>query len=179
MISSCYYRGLEHYMKLFKIGSGWTFGVMMLMAVHVTSCRKTAQKPAEIKITNAWTRPVQLPAGVDENQTSHMDSGTNGVIYLTIENDGDLADRLLGARSEVCQKVEIHETVMSGDHMSMKKLDDEMQVAGHGKIEFKPRARHFMLLGMNRSLAVGDSVRVLLSFQKSGTVEVFSRVRLN
>jgi len=165
-------------MKTIQMSSQWTFAGVLLMATSLSSCQKAEQAAADIRITNAWSRPVQLPAGAG-GQPSPMDSGTNGVVYLTIFNKGDLDDSLRGARSGACQKIEIHETVMSDDRMSMKRVDDEIPVPGHGKVEFKPMARHFMLLGMNRSLTIGDSVRVLLSFQKSGMVQVYSRVRLN
>jgi copper(I)-binding protein len=96
----------------------------------------------------------------------------SGAAYLTIENQGKNADKLVAASSPVAKSVEIHTMSMEGNVMKMREVTD---------IELKPaeimdmmpgRGYHLMLLGLNQPLKAGDKFPLTLTFEKAGKTEV-------
>lgn len=97
---------------------------------------------------------------------------TNGAAYLTIENKGKHADKLIAAASPAAESVQIHTMSMAGNVMKMREVQT---------IELKPRAKitmnpgdgyHIMLIGLKQPLKRGEKFPLTLSFEKAGKVEV-------
>ena len=155
---------------------------LVLMIMLATGCQR-ASNTAEISIAEIWSRPVMVShegdAGMmaDSGMANMHHSGSNGVVYLVIQNRGGAADRLLRARAEICETTELHETIMDGDRMMMQPVENGIEIPAQSSAKLEPRGRHLMLIGLKRSLAVGDSVELHLDFEKSGTKTVFSAVR--
>ena len=107
------------------------------------------------------------------NETTDMPgmtmSGTNSAAYFMIMNDGDEADTLIGASSEVASSTEMHETRIENDVAQMAPVQ-RVDVPAHGSIEFRPGGYHVMLVGLNQDLIVGDTLKLTLQFEKSGEV---------
>jgi periplasmic copper chaperone A len=78
-----------------------------------------------LKITGAWAKAM-LPG-------QPVGGG-----YLTIENTGAEADRLLSIASSASPDVQIHEMKMEGDVMKMRRLADGVEIPAGGKVELKP-----------------------------------------
>ncbi|MFQ5676177.1 MAG: copper chaperone PCu(A)C [bacterium] len=140
-----------------------------LLIVLFAAC--SSSTTPEIKAQNAWSWPVE--AMLTDQGTSH----STGVVYLTLVNDGGSADRLLGARSDVAEVVEFHETRTQGDRMRMQMVKDGIDLLPHSQLHFKPGGLHMMLIGLRRSLNAGDKFKVVLKFAKSGMITVESEVR--
>jgi copper(I)-binding protein len=155
----------------------FSFGLVML--VLSAGCQRVSDKP-EISIEAVWSRPVLLAESgtmTDGATANGHHAGSNGVVYLMIHNRGGAADRLLRARAEVCEATEIHETIMDGDRMMMQPVENGITIPAQGSAKLEPRGRHIMLMGLKRSLAIGDSIAVQLDFENSGTKTIFSVVR--
>ncbi|MDZ7269446.1 MAG: copper chaperone PCu(A)C [candidate division KSB1 bacterium] len=151
--------------------------LVFLVILGLAGCQRGAQVP-ELVISEVWSRPVALAqpdSGAAMEQMHH--AGSNGVVYLQIENRGAAADRLLRATSEVCAVTELHETIMQGDRMRMQPVTSGLEVPAHGRLQLSPGGHHIMLMNLKRDLAAGDSIAVLLEFEKSGSQTVFSHVR--
>jgi len=155
---------------------------LCLLMILVTSCRRGSNAP-EIKIEHVWSRPVMV-ASVNQGETradsaaSPMPhSGSNGVVYMTIVNEGGVADRLLRAQSAVCEVVELHQTILENGSMRMQKVETGLEIPAHGRLELAPRGNHIMLMDLKRSLAVADTFSVQLEFEKSGVKTAVSEVR--
>lgn len=97
---------------------------------------------------------------------------TNGAAYLTIENKGKHADKLIAVASPACESVQIHTMSMNGNVMKMREVQD---------LELKPRAKiamnpgdgyHIMLIGLKQPLKRGEKFTLTLSFEKAGKIEV-------
>lgn len=154
---------------------------VLWFSLLLAGCRQSSPDPA-ISIAEVWSRPVMAHEsranhGSDSAMAAGSHSGMNGVVYLTLKNDGGAADRLLRAQTEVCAITEIHRTTMKGDRMSMQHVTGGIEIPAHGSVQLKPKDYHIMLLGLKRSLAVDDSFAVQLEFEKSGVKTVFSKVR--
>jgi copper(I)-binding protein len=103
--------------------------------------------------------------------------GGTGAVFMVLANDGQEADRLVGAKTDVAKVVEIHETKMEGDVMKMQMLPDGIEVPARGEILLKPGGYHVMLIGLQRDLEVGDRFAVELLFEKSDSLVVEPLVR--
>lgn len=154
----------------------------VLVLFLLGACRQSSNIP-EISITGIWSRPVMVsPEGhagmmADSSMANMHHMGSNGVVYLVIQNRGGVADRLLRAHANICEATEIHETIMDGDRMMMQPVENGIEIPAQGRAKLEPAGRHIMLMGLKHSLAVGDSVELHLDFEKSGTKTVFSTVR--
>lgn len=100
-----------------------------------------------------------------------------GGAYVTIENKGKLADKLVGASSPVAKSVEIHTMTMDGNVMKMREVG-HIDIPATGRVEMKPGdGFHLMLMGLQQPLKAGDSFPMTLVFEKSGKAEVKVKVQ--
>lgn len=91
--------------------------------------------------------------------------------YLTIENKGSTADRLIAATFSKAKEVQIHEMKMDGDKMMMRQVTG-LDVPANGMLELKPGGYHLMLIGLDGAIKEGEQVKINLQFEKAGKVEV-------
>ncbi len=112
----------------------------------------------DLDITHPWSRPLPPVA-------------TTGVAYLTVSNQGDAEDVLLGAESPVAEKVEIHTHIKDGDLMKMRQLN-ELVIPAHGEQTLAPGGHHLMLMGLKQVPAAGERFPLTLHFKEAGTIEV-------
>ena len=137
-------------------------GVVLMLAVVMAACGGSSGGGSGLTVSDAW---VRAPAIADQP----------GAAYLVIQNDG-AADKLLSVTSDVAQTIELHESMMSGNMMSMSPVPN-IEVPANGKAELKPGGFHMMLMGLTRPLKVGDKVQLTLNFEKAGKIPVTADVR--
>ena len=95
----------------------------------------------------------------------------NGAAYFRVENSGDEADRIVSARTDIADTVEIHTHEMDGGMMKMRRVESVVVPAG-GEARFKPHGLHLMLLGLKEPLAGGTSYALTVVFEKAGELDV-------
>ena len=99
----------------------------------------------------------------------------NGAVYFkSIKNAGKQADQLLSAKTQVAEKVEIHEMTMDGNIMKMRPLSS-IEIPAGAEVSIakgNPNGYHLMLLGLKQSLKDGDRFPVWLTFKQAGEVKV-------
>ena len=110
-------------------------------------------------IMDAWARPSIGSAG-------------NSAAYMKLMNHGDAADRLIGAKSDVARKTEIHTHIMENNVAKMRRVEGGVELPAKGNVEFKPGGLHVMLIGLKSKLAEGDAFPLTLVFEKKGEVVV-------
>ena len=107
--------------------------------------------------------------------TPSLAGSQNGAVYFKgIKNAGKEADQLLSAKTQVADKVEIHEMTMDGEVMKMRPLSS-IEIPAGGEVSVakgNPNGYHLMLLGLKQPLKDGDRFPVWLSFKRSGEVKV-------
>lgn len=95
-----------------------------------------------------------------------------GAAYLSIENRGGKADRLIGVATPAAKSAQIHTMSMDGNVMKMREAGEISLPAG-AKVEMKPGSGyHIMLMGLTQPLKAGDRIPLTLSFEKAGKAEV-------
>ena len=107
-----------------------------------------------ITVTDAWVR-VALP-----------NRPTAG--YMTLTNSGEAPDRLVAARSDAFETIELHESKMKDGVMQMHPIA-AVEVRAGGMAMLVPGGKHLMLFG-GQGLKEGDSVTVTLVFETAGEI---------
>lgn len=113
---------------------------------------------AGLGITHPWARAT-------------APSQPTGGVFMTIENIGDHADRLIGASSPIAESADIHNTVNDNGVMRMRHVDT-IEVPVAGSAELAPGGYHIMLIGLTEPLKKGSRVPVTLQFENAGMVEI-------
>jgi len=91
--------------------------------------------------------------------------------YLTIENKGSTADRLVAVSFARAKEVQLHEMKMDGDKMMMRQMTG-IEIPANGTVELKPGGYHLMLMGLDSPIKDGEQLKMTLQFEKSGKVDV-------
>ena len=97
--------------------------------------------------------------------------GRPGAAFMTINNAGSEADRLVSATSPSAERIELHTHLMEDGVMKMREVE-AIDVPANGAAELKPGGLHIMMFGLKAETAVGDMVPITLTFEKAGSVEV-------
>jgi periplasmic copper chaperone A len=126
-----------------------------LLPLLLTSVQ--AQNLAAPKITEAWARP-----------TVAGQQGGGGFMTIT---GGGTADKLIGARAAVAERLELHTMTMDGNTMRMREVP-AIDVPAGGTVKLAPGGLHLMLMGLKQPLANGSTVPVMLRFEKAGEIQV-------
>lgn len=131
------------------------FAVALLSgAVHAAGYRA-----GNISITDPHARPT-------------VPGQPGGAAYVTLENTGGSADRLVSVSSPVAQSATIHTMRMDGDIMRMREAG-ELPLAPAARVEMKPgMGYHIMLNGLKQPLQQGATFPMTLNFEKAGKVDV-------
>lgn len=101
-------------------------------------------------------------------------AGPNAAVYMTLTNESDTADRLVGVSSDVTDAVELHETQMTDGSMQMQQLDG-MDIPAGGETVLEPGGMHVMLIGVD-GLAEGDTIDLTLSFDNAGDQDITAEI---
>jgi periplasmic copper chaperone A len=138
-----------------------------------------------LTVSDPWIRPASAGEAMgamnsDENQEGHGEEmgamvTTGG--YMTLSNSGAEADFLLAAAAdELAEAIELHTMEMDGEVMRMRQVE-RIEIPAGGVTELRPGGLHIMFIGLKRSLEPGETVKLRLSFERGGSVEVEAVVR--
>jgi copper(I)-binding protein len=137
-----------------------TFAFATLAAVLCsTPVRAEEVKAGDLVITQAWSRATPNGAKI-------------GGGYLTIENKGSAADRLIGGSGDIAGKVEVHEMAVDNGVMKMRPLDKGLTIEPGKTIKLAPGGYHLMMFDLKGPLKQGEKVPVTLEFEKAGKVAI-------
>ncbi len=152
---------------------------LIILAILMTACA-AAPEEAIITVEEPWARTSMMPMDMGEGEMSaeeggHM-AGNNSAAYMVIRNEGKEPDRLVGVASDVAEFVEMHTSEMREGVMTMTKVEG-IDIPARGEAVLEPGALHIMFINLNRDLKEGESVTILLQFEKSGQKKINAEVR--
>jgi copper(I)-binding protein len=136
---------------------------LLALGLSVSLAAAHGYELGPIKIGHPWARATPPGAQV-------------GGGYLKLTNQGEAPDRLVGAKSNVAGRVEIHEMSVTDGVMKMRELPDGLAIAPGATVELKPGGFHLMLMELKQPLAAGSPVKATLTFEKAGSIEVELKV---
>lgn len=132
------------------------FTLPLLVAGLLLTAGAHATEAQHVRASGAWIRvlPGDLPAGA----------------YVTLENTGDQAASLRGARSPNYADAMLHQSSSAGG-VSRMSMVNELAIPAHGKAELAPGGYHLMLMKAVVPVKIGDKVKVTLSFGDGSTLD--------
>jgi copper(I)-binding protein len=104
---------------------------------------------AQVSIDQAWARATVPGQPV-------------GAVYMTINSPAEMT--LMQAETDAAKDVQIHTMHHHGGVMKMRE-QGELRIEPGKPVELAPGGMHFMLIGLQAPLAVGESVDLKLTFK--------------
>jgi copper(I)-binding protein len=139
--------------------------LFIILALALAGCSSGTQTPAAqagIEVTQAR---VFLPGG------DPLDMGAGTLAgYMTIKNSSAVDDRLTSVLVDFAF-ASLHETKMEGDIMKMGEVKG-IDIPAGGTVELKSGGYHIMFTNPIRMVKVGESVQVVLQFEKGGNITI-------
>jgi copper(I)-binding protein len=127
------------------------------MLVLSTAALAAGSSPGSLAVVGAWSRATVPGVSV-------------GVVYFEIVNAG-AADSLRAIESPAAQRVEMHSMMIVDGVMQMRPTR-AVYVPAKGRVLFKPRGLHAMLIDLKQPLKEGERFPLTLVFRHSGRVRV-------
>jgi copper(I)-binding protein len=124
---------------------------MMLVAASTVGVR--AASP--VVVADPWAHPA---------------SGT-AQVYATISNEGDDADRLIGATSPSATGYELHDAAHGATPVAA------IVIPPHGSVTFSPTGGYVLFTGLKADLTDGGLFFARLHFERAGWIVALVRVR--
>jgi copper(I)-binding protein len=146
-------------MKQRLAGLGLALAMLATTINGVVAKDASAVSAGQLLIEQAWTRATPGGAKV-------------GAGYMSIINHGDAADRLIAGKSDIAERVEIHTMTMEDGVMRMRQLEDGLVLAPKSIAELKPGGYHVMFIGLKQPITKGEEIKVQLTFEKAGAVDL-------
>ena len=95
-----------------------------------------------------------------------------GAIFMSIQNTGTLADRLVVAKSPAAAVVQIHTHFEESGIMKMREVQAGIPVPAGGTHTLARGGDHVMLMGVMQELVDGETVSLTLVFEVAGEVTI-------
>jgi periplasmic copper chaperone A len=96
----------------------------------------------------------------------------SGAGYMRITNTGAEDDRLVAARSDAAQRVELHTHVVQDGVARMVELGEGIPVPAGETVLLERGGLHVMFMGLTGSWSVDVPVEAVLVFEKAGEIPV-------
>tara|TARA_B110000467_G_scaffold58207_1_gene53152 strand:- start:2819 stop:3244 length:426 start_codon:yes stop_codon:yes gene_type:complete len=98
--------------------------------------------------------------------------GKAAAVFMTIVNDTDGPDRLISVRTLDFKKAMLHDTITSTDGVvKMKHLMMGIKFSKGEEVTLASGGKHLMLMGPNKPILTGDSLKIWLNFESFGEIE--------
>jgi copper(I)-binding protein len=137
-------------------------GLFIVFVFFMAACASPQPDVVQNGIEITLAR-VLLPGG---DAMSGMDSTL--AAFMTIKNSATVDDRLIGVSVDFAQ-ASLHETRIDGDIMTMDAISGVDIPAGQ-MVELRSGSYHVMFVNLTRALKVGESVNLVLEFEKAGKI---------
>ena len=134
-------------------------GLALIGGLYAIPASADDVKAGDLVISQAWSRATPNGAKV-------------GTGYLTIENKGTSADKLVGVTGDVSPKIEVHEMSMNNGVMKMRPVDGGLTIDAGKTVKLAPGGYHLMIMDLKSPLKQGDKLPLTLQFEKAGKVAV-------
>ena len=133
--------------------------LLALACLGLAACQNTTVPSVEV--SDAVCRPT--PNGRDLTGC-----------YLTLTASTE--DRLVAVSTSAATEAQIHAVSTEGGVMAMEEMPDGMPLRANDPDELAPGGDHIMLLGVTTPLKPGDTVDLVLTFERSAPVTVTAPV---
>ncbi|MBT8203652.1 MAG: copper chaperone PCu(A)C [Acidimicrobiia bacterium] len=123
--------------------------VLPLLMVLVAGC--SGDDSGGLSVDDPWGRPTP-------------DVATTAAFFATISNAGTADETLVGATTDACRVIELHESQMDDGVMRMQQLAGGIPVPAGTTVVLQPGGLHIMCIDKQVPLVEGDEVALALEF---------------
>jgi periplasmic copper chaperone A len=138
-------------------------GITLILAAALALAGAAPAPASDIVVSQAWSRATPKAAKVAGG-------------YLTIENHGAVADRLLSVSSTAATKVEIHQMATQDGIMTMRPREQGLLIPPDATVTLAPGGEHVMFVGLAAPFEEGQRIPVALSFEHAGRIDTVFEV---
>lgn len=138
--------------------------ILTMLLTGMTASSAHEIKAGDLLLTDLWCRATPPGAKV-------------GAAYLTIENRGTAADRLVSVSSPAAGQADVHEMSMANGVMTMRPVTGGIALPAGKKVTLAPGGYHIMMTGLKAPLKEGEMLHVMLKFEKAGDVDATFHIR--
>lgn len=143
---------------------------LMCMGMSMGSAGVAVAAPAKeaVEVEALEVEALEVEGG----QVRAMPPGLSlSAAFVVLHNTGSHPVTLVGARTPVAERAELHRTRQQGDQVRMEPVERVAIPAGE-RLALEPGGLHLMLLGVQRRLEEGDTVKLELLFADGGRLEL-------
>ncbi len=125
----------------------------------------------------AATVLLALPASAGDMMIHHTYAISNspmaGAAFMVVHNLTGEDDRLIDARSDAAQRVELHTHIAGQDGvMKMVHVEEGFDIPTEGEVMLERGGKHVMFMGLNSAWKAGDVIVLTLVFEKAGEITI-------
>jgi len=133
---------------------------LLLLATALPAPRPAAasERLGPLEVEAAWAAPSSL-------------SRRTGSVYLTIRNTGSADDQLIAAHTAAAEETELR-SHRTGEVVSRARRVSAIRLPASKSVTLRPGAEHVALIDVKTPLKLGDSLAVLLMFEKAGLLTI-------
>ena len=142
-----------------KLGTYLFVTMLAVGALNGPAAQSQEVKLGDLVISQPWSRAA--PRGAETASS-----------YLTIENKGTTADRLVGGSTDVAEKLQIEQISTVGGAMTVNPVAGGLGISPGEKVVLAPGGYRLALLKLKSPLKKGTKVPMTLQFEKAGQVDV-------
>ena len=96
-----------------------------------------------------------------------------GAAYMKIMNHSEGSDRLIGVKSDIAKKTELHTHVKDdNDVMRMVHIDEGIKIGPMKEHSLVRGGQHIMFMGLKEPFETGKIISVILLFEKAGEISI-------
>ena len=130
------------------------------LAVEPSSAAEGSSKG--VTVAHPWVRAT--PGG-----------STLTAAFMEIKTAPGVADKLVAVSSPAAGRAEVHTHIKDGDVMKMRRVETFELKPGESRV-MGPSGDHVMLFDLKAPLKEGDLIKLVLSFEMAGSIEVEAKV---
>lgn len=124
-----------------------------LAVLALASC--SPDGPPELRLSDAWARET-------------VSGQTATAAYLTIENRGESADRLVAVTAPAPARASLHMTRRDQGIARMRPIEGGLEIPPGETVTLEPGGAHIMVQGLAEPLRSGETLRLTLRFTRTG-----------
>lgn len=145
------------------------FSILLLALAACSPAASSSVSNSSILIDQAV---VPLPGGV----MPEMNANSSLAGYMRIKNSNSTDDNLTSVQANFAGMSMLHKTSIDSNGVAKMEMVMSIKVPAGQTVELKPGDFHIMFTDLKNNLKVGDTVTLILQFDKAGAVTVQAQV---
>ena len=103
-------------------------------------------------------------------------SAETSALFGQFVNSSDKDHYIVSAETKAAGKVELHDVIMEGDVMKMRRVE-KIKIPANGSVTLKPGSLHIMLFNLEKPLAEGNIIPVKITFANGETQDLEAPIK--